>query len=212
MKWLIFGLMVGLLYVPAGISAAEEPGMQGESKQAEKIQIPADETPEQAMVRGAHVIDQLDVDKAMELYECANDQEKMFVREYCKYAVEITKAEHAVKKQFGEKKSDEMLHAIGEFAESDLPHATYKTDGDTASVQYPGQMEPGLHLRRINGVWKIDIHVELKAMSDDELKQETKRNEMVADKLGPVVKKIEEGEYKTVEDVNDALEPIVNLP
>jgi hypothetical protein len=190
----------------AEMGAAEQPAAQANTPSAK---IPADETPEQALVRGTRVIDQLDVDAAMDLYRYSGDLEKQFVKAYCKYAIEATRVELAVKKRFGQDKSEAMLHAIGEFAESDLQNATYKTDGDTATMQYPGQTEPGLHMIRVNGIWKINVHVELKDMSDDDLKQEIKNSETHAKNIHPLAEKVANGEYKSVDEIIDQLKQAI---
>ena len=160
-------------------------------------------------MRGTRVIDQLDVDAAMDLYSYSGDLEKQFVNAYCKYAVEVTRVELAVKKRFGQEKSDAMLHAIGEYVESDLPNATYKIDGGSATVQYPGQTEPGLHMIRVNGIWKINVHVELKDMTDDDLKQEIKNSEMHAKNIHPLAEKVANGDSKSVDQIIDQLKHAV---
>jgi hypothetical protein len=202
MRALFLISMIVVLGVFAQICSAQDPA-------AKSSKPSANETPEQALVRGTRIIDELNVDAAVELYSYSGDQEKQFVKAYCKYAVEVTRVELAVKKRFGQEQSEAMLHAIGEYAESDLPNATYKIEGDTASVQYPGQAEPGLHLIRANGIWKINIHVDLKDMSSDDLKNEIKKNELQATKIHPLAEKIARGGYKSVDEITAELKHVV---
>jgi hypothetical protein len=208
MKRFLIGALILAASALCWAALAEEPAAQPENSQTHPAAIPADETPQQALVRGAKVMDRFDVDAAVELYEYSGSLEKQLVKTYCNYAVEVTRVEQAMKKRFGEKQSDAMLHAIGEYAESDLPKATYKTDGDTATVQYADETEPGLHMIRVNDVWKIDVHAEFKDVSDDDLKEEIKEKEALTEKIKPVAKKIEQGKFPTSDALIDEMKQI----
>jgi hypothetical protein len=180
---------------------AQVPSREPASNQADKQAIPADESPKDAMLRGSKVMEQLDLDAAIDLYAYRNDEEKQLVRSTAKCYIELTRIELAARKRFGRTASDAMIHAAGQKTDDDVREADYKVEGDKVAVQYKGDTEPALYLVKVKDVWKVDISESLKDWSKDELKQWAQVQEKTVRALAPVAAKLERGNYNSGDEL-----------
>jgi hypothetical protein len=178
--------------------------------QQEKIEVPVNETPKEALLRACKVMDSLDLDAAIELYNATNEFEKQNTRIACKYYVAVTRVELAVRKRFGTKDEDKFVHAIGENTEDDARQAKYKVEGDQADVTFPGDTDPSLKMIRVNGIWKVDVSSGLQGMSKDELKKLGDFYQSMEKAAGPIAEKIGKGDYRTTDEVIAAFKPLVD--
>ncbi len=199
------GLLVGSFHV-----RAEEPQPPADQK-TEKAAIPANESPEAAMLRITDDMEKLDLDQALGLYDYSTDLEKQWARASCKYGLAITRVELAARKQFGRKQADQFVHAIQDRTDEDVKQATFKVDGDKAAVQFAGDTEPTSQLVRVKGVWKLDAHFFTKDLPESAIKQDIKTYEAIARDAAPFAEKVEKGEYKDVDSLAKDLNTMINL-
>ena len=210
MKILSIGFAVLICINSTLIGRADEPDALSKEKLThKKIEIPAIETPKQAVLRGCKVMENLDLDQAVDLYEYHGDFGKQNVKAACRYYLGLTRVELAVRNKFGMKADDDFLHAIGENTEDDARNATYKVDGDKAEVTFPGDPQPSLQMIRENGVWKVDVSSTLQSMSKEDLKKFADFYESVEAASGPLADKINQGDFQTVDQVVDAFKPLL---
>jgi hypothetical protein len=198
---------------PAVGQEAKKPAAEKSANgKSEKETIPADESPKDAMFRITKVMEKLDLDKMFALYECANQPEEELARANLKEGLAMTRIELAARKQFGRKEADDIVHKMGGQTDADLKDAKYKIDGDHASIQFPGESDPSGFLIRIKGVWMLDMHADVKGMTDDDIKNSIRSSEKTAASLKPIVEKLEKGDFKTPADLLHEVLPVLNGP
>ena len=178
-----------------------------------RIEPAKDETPRQALERGCKVVNQLDANRAMELfrYDVKDPKERDMTQSLCAYAVAATRVEQAVRRKFGDDAAAEMVHAIGETTEKDLADADVTVDGDTATVKLPHSSEP-VKMVREDGVWKVSVKDLLAGMSDEDAKATMEKNKQCEEGFDRVAGKVEAGKLKTAEAVNEAVDRVINPP
>ncbi len=168
------------------------------------------DSPKESLLGGSQAAERLDSDLLTKFYEATTPLEKEFARSASDYAIEVTRVELAVRKRWGRKEDDRFVHGIGEKTDDDIRAADFKVDGDKATVLYKGDAEPAVSFVRINGVWKYDVHADVKDRTDDEVKDWTKQNESVAKKIAPYAAKVEKGEYKDPDSVTADVKRIID--
>lgn len=188
---------------------ATEPTSQPTTRPA-RIPIPENETPLQAMQRGAAVYDQLDLGYAMELFDYSTPEEKQFIKSQCEYAIALTAVEHAIKERFGKRASDAMLHAVDEHTVEDCEKAKIEVEDDKATVQFAGEDDASFTLVHINGVWKISAHDAMEDLDADTIKGINESEAEMTGALPEIEKDIREGKYKTADEATDAVKKVVS--
>ena len=171
--------------------------------------IPKDETSKQAVLRGCKVFDTCDVDYVRELFVAQGDAESCFVESYCLYAVALTRVELSVRKQFGDKAGDDLVHAAGEQTTADAEAAVEKVEGDRAEVTLRGATGPSI-LHRIDGVWKVKASDMLVGMKPEEVKGLTDGYIGWFADLNEINHKLVTGGYKSAAEVSAAVKQLVN--
>jgi hypothetical protein len=206
----ISAVVVGLFTMWPQIRA-DEPEKDSSGKNKADLIAPPNESPKEMMLRGCRIADRLDLDGFSMLYEVSDctQLEKDLTRASIKYAIEVSHVEKALRDRFGQKAADDFDHAIGEYSEEDARKAEYKSDGDKATVKYTDETEPSLHLIRINGAWKLDMHANLKELSEADLKQAIKKCDGAAPKAAPLAEKIKKGDYASAEDAIEAFSKVL---
>jgi hypothetical protein len=206
----ITAVVVGLFTVSPQVRA-DEPEKDSAGKNKADLIAPPNESPKEMMLRGCRIADRFDLDRFSTLYDVSGctQLEKDLVKASIIFSIEVSRVEKALRDRFGQKAVNDFDHAIGEHSEEDARQADYKVNGDKATVIYPGETEPALHLIRINGAWKLEMHAILKDLSEADLKQTIKTCDGAAPKAAPLAERIKKGEYANAEDATDAFNKVL---
>ncbi len=186
-----------------------QPATQPTSRPA-RIPIAENETPLQALRRGAAVYDRLDLGYAMELFDYSTPEEKQFIKSQCEFAIALTAVEHAIKEKFGKEASDAMLHAVDEHTAEDCDKAQIKVEDDTATVQFRGDDDPSCTLVHVDGVWKISAHDAMEDLDADTIKGINESEAEMTRALPGIEKDIRAGKFKTADEATEAVKKVVS--
>jgi hypothetical protein len=205
-------MIVGLLLLTVQLNASPDADPGARPAGSDKQSIPNAATPADALLRGAEICDHLDVDEAMELYDCQSEEELKTARAICENTIAYTKLEHAVTKKFGKESSDAVVHAAGQKIREDVKAADVKTDGDRAEVQFKGDGEVPFVMKRVKGVWKISTREVLDGIDKDSRKAWIDGLKVEANDILKIERDVSSGKYKTGEEVIASLKHMSEAP
>ncbi len=188
-----------------------DPPAEKQDSSAKEI-APSKDSPMQTMLLEGKAEDALDSDLAARFFDASTPAEKQFVRANLKEAIEVCRGELAVRKRWGEKAEENLIHSTGGKTDDEIQHAVFKISGDTASVQFQGETEPSSVFKfvHVDGVWKYALPADLKGQSDDDIKDIVAHVEKLAKKLAPFAEKVAKGEYKDPDSVTADVKRIMD--
>ncbi len=171
---------------------------------------PSKESPRDTALASDKASERLDQELLEKFSYASSPLDKQYLHAACKYCIELTRVELAVRKRWGQKVDDAFIHGVGEKTDDDVRAAEFKLDGDKATVWFKGDKEPNGTLIKIDGVWKYDTHADLEGQSDDDVKDSVKRFDTLAKQISPYAAKVENGEYKDPDSVTADVKRIID--
>lgn len=201
--------LLGCLLLLATAAALAEPATQPTTAPA-RIEPAKDETPLQAIARGCKVYDQLDVDRSVELFQLTA-RNRYYVRSGAFWTEAITAIEKRSRSKFGDKKTEEWLHAVGICVEADVPRMQVTIEGDRARI-VPPEGCPPFEMVLENGVWLYDMDSAIQNLTAAEVKEVAAQNLADAVELKKVASDLADGKMKSSAELLQRVKAIVDPP
>jgi hypothetical protein len=188
--------------------ACAAPSLAGQTNPATAPGDRENQTPLQALLRGARAFDTSDTEAGMKAFHWRGEAEENLVRQQVQTSIAVARLEAAVRVRHGKDAAAACEHALDEKSEEDLEEAKIVTTGQTASVQYKGDLEPEFTMIRINGTWLVDAHAALDAMKPEERTAYIQSMKIIRDGLPAIVHEIETGKLSDTNDIVKKLSEI----
>ncbi len=144
----------------------------------------------------------LGIDGAMKFYHCTSNAHRRYARSESEFYVAVNKLVRVVKEKHGEDQAKIVRTICGD--SDDYSDVTVMEDGDSAAIQRPGQTP--FPMIKIEGKWHFSLPDWFDIVGEEQIVALRLHYEAAADRADAVREKIESGEYKTMEQITEALD------
>ena len=93
---------------------------------------------------------------ALTAYHATNERERKLAKSLARADVAAAKLQELTHQKFGQKASDDVVHAMRLPTDTDLADATEKIEGDRATIEWADGRD-SLLMVKVNGKWEISV-------------------------------------------------------
>ncbi len=121
--------------------------------------------PRAALLAYDKIVGPGEADKAMGIYRVTAVRERVVAELLAKVDGALATLQKAAKDKYGAEIADAMVKSVGGKGAADINAATIKVEGDSATVQFPGD-EEAMVMVKAGGEWKISVKDMIRGIDD----------------------------------------------